>query len=224
MKHITVGDLMTDEVVSVVSANSFKDVAKLLAQHNISGLPVLDSEDRVVGVISESDLLVRQTGTGPATGTSPEGAGRPTATTAGEVMSSPAVTVLADETVTGAARLMKRRGVERLPVVDEEGRLIGIVTRRDLLGLFLRPDAEIRRRVVEDVLVDTMGLRADVVAVHVVDGVVTLEGELERQSEIPVLIRLTEQLDGVVAVMSHLTTRFEDGRLRPPERTAHPMW
>ncbi|WP_327242669.1 CBS domain-containing protein [Streptomyces sp. NBC_01320] len=224
MKHITVGDLMTDEVVSVVSANSFKDVAKLLAQHNISGLPVLDSEDRVVGVISESDLLVRQTGTGPATGTSPEGAGRPTATTAGEVMSSPAVTVLADETVTGAARLMKRRGVERLPVVDEEGRLIGIVTRRDLLGLFLRPDAEIRRRVVEDVLVDTMGLRADVVAVHVVDGVVTLEGELERQSEIPVLIRLTEQLDGVVAVMSHLTTRLEDGRLRPPERTAHPMW
>ncbi|MGW1085409.1 CBS domain-containing protein [Streptomyces sp. NPDC002596] len=224
MKHITVGDLMTDEVVSVVSANSFKDVAKLLAQYNISGLPVLDSEDRVVGVISESDLLVRQTGTEPATGTSPEGTGRPAATTAGEVMSSPAVTVLADETVSGAARLMKRRGLERLPVVDEEGRLIGIVTRRDLLGLFLRPDAEIRRRVVEDVLVATMGLRADVVAVHVVDGVVTLEGELERQSEIPVLIRLTEQLDGVVAVMSHLTTCFDNGRLRPPERTAHPMW
>ncbi|MFE7708641.1 CBS domain-containing protein [Streptomyces sp. NPDC057486] len=224
MKHITVGDLMTDEVVSVVSANSFKDVAKLLAEHNISGLPVLDSEDRVVGVISESDLLVRQTGTEPATGTSPEGAGRPVATTAGEVMSSPAVTVLADETVSGAARLMKRRGLERLPVVDEEGRLIGIVTRRDLLGLFLRPDAEIRRRVVEDVLVATMGLRADVVAVHVVDGVVTLEGELERQSEIPVLIRLTEQLDGVVAVMPHLTTPFDNDRLRPSERTAHPMW
>ncbi|MGW1093008.1 CBS domain-containing protein, partial [Streptomyces sp. NPDC002596] len=146
------------------------------------------------------------------------------ATTAGEVMSSPAVTVLADETVSGAARLMKRRGVERLPVVDEEGRLIGIVTRRDLLGLFLRPDAEIRHRVLEDVLVDTMGLRADVVAVHVVDGVVSLEGELERQSEIPVLIRLTEQLDGVVAVMSRLTARFDNGRHRPPERTARPMW
>jgi CBS domain-containing protein len=224
MKHIKVGDLMTDEVVSVVSTDSFKDVAKLLAQHNISGLPVLDSEDRVLGVISESDLLVRQTGSEPAAGASPDGAGRTATTTAGAVMSSPAVTVLADETVRGAARLMTRCGVERLPVVDAEGRLIGIVTRRDLLGLFLRPDAEIRLRVLEDVLVDTMGLRADVVAVHVVDGVVSLEGELERRSEIPVLIRLTEQLDGVVAVMSHLTARFDNGRHRPPERTARPRW
>jgi CBS domain-containing protein len=224
MKHIKVGDLMTAEVVSVVPTDSFKDVAKLLAQHNISGLPVLDSEDRVLGVISESDLLVRQTGSEPTVGASPDGAGRPTPTNAGAVMSSPAVTVFADESVSGAARLMTRRGVERLPVVDEESRLVGIVTRRDLLGLFLRPDAEIRQRVLKDVLVDTMGLRADVVAVHVVDGVVRLEGELERQSEIPVLIRLTEQLDGVVAVMSHLTARFDNGRHRPPERTAGPIW
>ncbi|WP_328924015.1 CBS domain-containing protein [Streptomyces sp. NBC_00190] len=225
MKHIKVGDLMTDEVVSVVSATPFKDVAKLLAQHDISGLPVLDDEDRVVGVISESDLLSRQASAVPATGDAEEGAAVPeaAAVTAAGIMSAPAVTALADETAAEAARLMTRRGVERLPVVDEEDRLVGIVTRRDLLRLFLRPDAEIRRRVVDDVLVGTMGLSAEAVELHVVDGIVTLEGRLERQSQVPVLIRLTEQLDGVVAVAARLTARFDDTLLAPPERAAHGM-
>ncbi|MGW0750497.1 CBS domain-containing protein [Streptomyces sp. NPDC002587] len=225
MKHIKVGDLMTGEVVSVVSTTPFKDVAKLLAQHDISGLPVLDDEDRVLGVISESDLLSRQAAPVPAGSDAGEGAALPeaTATTAGGIMSAPAVTARADETAAEAARLMTRRGVERLPVVDEEDRLVGIVTRRDLLRLFLRPDAEIRRRLVEDVLVDTMGLSPDAVELHVVDGIVTLQGTLERQSQVPVLIRLTEQLDGVVAVAARLTARFDDTLLTPPERTAHGM-
>lgn len=130
------------------------------------------------------------------------------------------VTVHADETAAGAARLMARRGVERLPVVDDEDRLVGIVTRRDLLWLFLRPDSEIRHRVVADILVDTLGLGADVVTVHVVDGIVTLEGRLERQSQIPVLIRLTNQLDGVVAVAPRLTARIDDSQLTPQHRSA----
>ncbi|MFJ2915702.1 CBS domain-containing protein [Streptomyces sp. NPDC087228] len=209
MKRIKVGDLMTDEVVSVVPVTSFKEVAKLLAQHNISGLPVLDDEDRVVGVVSESDLLNRQAARHLVTGDLPDAAiGTAVSSgaefTAAEVMSTPAVTVHADETAPDAARLMMRSGVERLPVVDDEDRLVGIVTRRDLLRLFLRPDAEIRRRLVEDVLVGTMGLRADVVTVHAVDGVVTLEGRLESQSQIAVLTCLAEQLDGVVAVVSHV--------------------
>ncbi|MFE9634050.1 CBS domain-containing protein [Streptomyces sp. NPDC006463] len=224
MKHIKVGDLMTDEVVSVVSATPFKDVAKLLAQHDISGLPVFDDEDRVVGVISESDLLRRQAAV-PAASDAEERAAVPeaAAVTAAGIMSAPAVTARADETAAEAARLMTRRGVERLPVVDEEDRLVGIVTRRDLLRLFLRPDAEIRRRVVDDVLVGTMGLSAEAVELHVVDGIVTLEGRLERQSQVPVLIRLTEQLDGVVAVAARLTARFDDTLLAPPERAAHGM-
>ncbi|MGW2270162.1 CBS domain-containing protein [Streptomyces yangpuensis] len=219
MKHIKVGDLMTDEVVAVVSATSFKDVAKLLAQHDISGLPVVDDEDRVVGVVSESDLLVRR-----GTPVAPHSVASPLAeVTAGEVMSTPAVTVHAEETAADAARLMTRRNVERLPVVDEEDRLVGIVTRRDLLRLFLRPDAEIRRRVIDDVLRDVFDVRADAVEVHVLDGVVTLSGAVDRQSQVPVLVRLVERLDGVVAVASSVTGRIDEASLAPPTRTAQTM-
>ncbi|MFB0627250.1 CBS domain-containing protein [Streptomyces sp. AB3(2024)] len=222
MKHIKVGDLMTDEVVSVVTSTSFKDVAKLLAQHDISGLPVLDEEDRVLGVISESDLIVRQTAEHPLMSDAPGGRGTfasEVSFTAGEVMSAPAVTVHAEETAAGAARLMAHRGIERLPVVDEEDRLVGIVTRRDLLMLFLRPDAEIRRRVVEEILTDTMGLGAGPVTVHVLDGIVTLDGRLERQSQVPVLVRLTGQLEGVVGVVPRLTARVDDSPLAAPPRS-----
>ncbi|MEU2831932.1 CBS domain-containing protein [Streptomyces lavendulae] len=222
MKHIKVGDLMTDEVVSVVTSTSFKDVAKLLAQHDISGLPVLDEEDRVLGVISESDLIVRQTAEHPLMGDVPGGRGTfpsEVSFTAGEAMSAPAVTVHVEETAAGAARLMAHRGIERLPVVDEEDRLVGIVTRRDLLLLFLRPDAEIRRRAVEEILTDTMGLGADAVAVHVLDGIVTLDGRLERQSQIPVLVRLTGQLEGVVGVVGRLTARVDDSPLTTAPRS-----
>ncbi|MGC5005385.1 CBS domain-containing protein [Streptomyces sp. DT203] len=227
MKHIKVGDLMTDEVVSVLSVTSFKEVAKLLAQHNISGLPVLDDEDRVVGVVSESDLLSRQAAGHPMRSGAPDAAPWTTVSslgaevTAAEVMSTPAVTVRAEETAPDAARLMARRGVERLPVVDDEDRLVGIVTRRDLLRLFLRPDAEIRLRIIEDVVVGTMGLETDAVAVHVMDGVVTLEGRLENRSQIAILTRLVEQLDGVVAVMGHVTAHADDPVPAPPQYAAH---
>ncbi|MFF1341984.1 CBS domain-containing protein [Streptomyces sp. NPDC058290] len=220
MKHIKVGDLMTDEVVAVVSATSFKDVAKLLAQHDVSGLPVVDDEDRVVGVVSESDLLIRQAA--PVAAASSEAS--PVAeVTASEVMSTPAVTIHTEETAADAARLMTRRSVERLPVVDEEERLVGIVTRRDLLRLFLRPDSEIRRRVTDDVLGDTLGVHAEAVEVHVIDGVVTLSGVVDRQSQVPVLIRLVEQLEGVVAVASAVTGRVDDSSLAPRTRTPQSM-
>lgn len=138
-------------------------------------------------------------------------------------MSTPAVTVHAEETAADAARLMTRRSVERLPVVDEEERLVGIVTRRDLLRLFLRPDAEIRRRVIDDVLGDVLDVRADVVEVHVVDGVVALSGVVDRQSQVPVLVRLVEQLEGVVAVVSSVTGRIDDSLLAPPTRASQSM-
>ncbi|MFF9912336.1 CBS domain-containing protein [Streptomyces sp. NPDC013457] len=205
MRQTKVGGLMTDEVVSAISSSSFRDVAKLLAAHDISGVPVVDADDRVLGVVSESDLLARRE------------------LTAGELMTTPAVTVHAEQTVADAARLMVRRCVERLPVVDEEERLVGIVTRRDLLRVFLRPDTEIRRRVREDVLADTMDLPGDAVDVHVLDGVVTLGGRLPRRSQVPMFLTLTEQVDGVVAVVDRLSARVDDSRLAPPVRSAHDM-
>ncbi|MFE3657513.1 CBS domain-containing protein [Streptomyces sp. NPDC059165] len=217
MKHSEVGNLMSGDVVSVVPATPFKDVAKQLAEHDISGVPVVDEEDRVVGVISETDLLVHQVSAGGSgrTGARPDRrvlpvGGSGDAPTAQQLMSVPAVTVHADDTVAEAARTMLRQGVERLPVVDEEGRLVGIVTRRDLLTVFLRPDREIRRRVIEEVLVDTLGLAPDAVDVHVLDGAVTLTGVLQEQKEILVLRRLVEQMDGVVSVTDRLTARTAD--------------
>ncbi|MFE3760221.1 CBS domain-containing protein [Streptomyces sp. NPDC059104] len=221
MKHLKVADLMSDEVVSVAPGTAFKDVAKLLAQYDISGVPVLDDEDRVVGVVSQTDLLARAV---PGPHSSEQGvtatAGAPTA---GDVMSAPAVTVPAEETVADAARLMTRRGVERLPVVDVEDRLVGIVTRRDLLRMFLRPDSEIRRRVTDEVLTEVLGVPAGDVDVHVVDGIVTLEGLVGRRSQLPALLGLVERLDGVVAVASRVTARTDDTATTHADRARHAM-
>ncbi|MFE0642415.1 CBS domain-containing protein [Streptomyces sp. NPDC058877] len=200
MKHMKVGGLMTDGVVSALPATSFRDVVKMLAENDISGVPVVDGDDRVVGVVSESDLLARHD------------------LTAGELMTSPAVTVHAEETVADAARLMVRRGVERLPVVDEEERLVGIVTRRDLLCVYLRPDAEVRRRIREDVLAGAMELSGDAVDVHVLDGVATLSGRIRRRSQALVLVELAERVDGVVAVVDRLSFQEDDRRPASPSR------
>ncbi|MFE5298184.1 CBS domain-containing protein [Streptomyces sp. NPDC056632] len=203
MRHLKVADLMTDDVVSAVSSTGFREVAKLLAEHDISGLPVVDEDDRVVGVVSASDLLTRR---------------EPTVQ---DLMSAPAVTVHAEETAGDTARLMVRRGVERLPVVDEEERLVGIVTRRDLLRVFLRPDAEIRRRICEEIVADALGMPEDAVEVHVLDGVVTVGGRVRRRSRARMLVGLAARVDGVVAVVDRLSFQEDDTRLTLPARTAH---
>ncbi|WP_426405190.1 CBS domain-containing protein [Streptomyces sp. R-07] len=202
MKHMKVGGLMTDDVVFAIPTTSVREVARMLAEHDISGVPVVDEDDRVVGVVSESDLLTRAE------------------LTARELMSRPAVTVHAEESVADAARLMVRRGVERLPVVDEEERLVGIVTRRDLLRVHLRPDTEIRRRIREDVLTDAMHLPGDAVDVHVLEGVATLAGRVRRRSQTLTLVELAERVDGVVAVIDRLSFREDDTRF-VPTRTPH---
>ncbi|MEU3467340.1 CBS domain-containing protein [Streptomyces sp. NPDC006687] len=207
MKHLKVADLMTDEVVSAAPGTAFKDVAKLLAQYDVSGVPVLDDEDRVVGVVSQTDLLAHAMSGSHSAEQKGTAAGPPSA---GQVMSAPAVTVHAEETAADAARLMTRRSIERLPVVDVEDRLVGIVTRRDLLRMFLRPDSEIRRRVSDEVLTEVLGVPAGDVDVHVVDGIVTLDGQVERRSQLPALLALVERLDGVVAVASRVTARTDD--------------
>ncbi|MFB7835132.1 CBS domain-containing protein [Streptomyces sp. NPDC056056] len=203
MKHMKVGGLMTDDVVSAVPAMSFRDVAKTLAEHDISGVPVVDGDDHVLGVVSESDLLAHHE------------------LSVQNLMTRPAITVHAEETVADAARLMVRRGVERLPVVDEEERLVGIVTRRDLLHVYLRPDGEIRRRIQEDVLSDAMDLPTDAVDVHVLDGVATLAGRVRRHTQARMLVELAERVDGVVAVVDRLSSQEDDTRLSSSTRTPH---
>jgi CBS domain-containing protein len=232
-----VGEVMTREVVAARRDTSFKAVARLLDEHRISGPPVVDQDDKVLGVISETDLIRHQAAR-PADGgvrrfrlpalrrTTRRAAAVARAATAEALMSAPAITVHPEQRVAAAARVMERHGVERLPVVDEEDRLIGIATRRDLLRVFLRTDEEIHREVLDDVLTRAMCLPPHTVIVSVRDGMVTLEGRLEHRSDIPLVIRLTYRVDGVVGVVSSLTYRIDDTRRpeRHPSRRIEHHW
>ncbi|MEW1928751.1 CBS domain-containing protein [Streptomyces sp. NPDC088360] len=233
MKHDKVGSVMTTEVIRAAYGTPFKEVARLLADHHISGLPVVDEDEKVVGVISETDLMARQAAApdpfepqhhlrlAALTRGSRKQAAKAKARTAGQLMTEPPVTVHADDTIVEAARTMAQRRVERLPVLDEEERLVGIVTRHDLLQVFLRPDADIRDEVIKEVLVRTLWLAPQIIDVSVTEGVVTLTGQMERKSETEIAVSMTHQVDGVVAVVANLTYRLDDSHLKPDEQSLH---
>lgn len=230
MKTRTVGEVMTREVVQADRQTTFKDLVRLLDRHRIGGLPVVDADDKVVGVISATDLVRGQADRADRRLRLP-GLRRPVRAEAGgspglvaaELMSSPAVTVHPEQLVPEAARMMERHHIERLPVVDEEDRLIGIATRRDLLRVFLRTDEEIRRQVIDDVLVAGLGLPSHAVTVFVRDGVVTLKGRLERRSDIPLAIRSAWRVEGAVGVVNGLTYRVDDCHPTAPRPIGEPV-
>ena len=230
MKHDKVGSVMTTDVVRAEYGTPFKEVARLLGRHHISGLPVVDDDEMVLGVLSETDLLARQAaepGTGKRFGldrltrAGRRRAAKAEARTAGQLMAEPPITVHADDTIVEAARTMAQHRVERLPVLDEENRLVGIVTRRDLLQVFLRPDEDIRAEVVDEVLAGALWLPPRAVTVTVVEGVVTVAGHLERRSETEIAVSMTRQIDGVVAVVNQLSYRLDDAHTRPEEPALH---
>jgi CBS-domain-containing membrane protein len=218
-----VRDVMTQDVVTIDEHASFKEVATLLTERRVSALPVLDGEGRVVGIVSEADLMLKeQFPQGPPDGrlfqsrrrrqTRAKAAGD----TAAELMTSPAVTIGPDASLAQAARLLHRHGIKRLPVVDPAGPLLGIVSRADLLKVFLRSDADIAREVRQQVLLRAMWMDPDTVVVEVRDGVVTLTGQLERRSLIPITVNLVRGLDGVVDVVDRLSFELDDSKIMVP--------
>ncbi|MEV0738289.1 CBS domain-containing protein [Streptomyces sp. NPDC050549] len=224
MMYCRIKDVMTHEVVRAHGETPFKAVARLLSGNRISGLPVVNDEEKVVGVISETDLLQHQAhqteGYGSRRVRRPKltrsartAAAKARATTADHLMTRPAVTATPEHYVTEAARIMREHGVERLPVVDDKDRLVGIVTRGDLLRVFLRTDEEIRREVSRRV---ALGLDVPryVVDVAVDEGVVTLRGHLERHDAVGLAVRIAGHVDGVVGVVSRLTHRPTSARTR----------
>ncbi|MEU5418307.1 CBS domain-containing protein [Streptomyces sp. NPDC020799] len=229
MKHRQIRQVMSREVVTVTPDTPLKRIAELFARNDISGVPVVGTKGTVLGVVSESDLVFRQTEESgrrrPWHRRSPMGPrgphGRAGARTAGQLMTSPAVTIGPESTVADAARTMAGHRVERLPVVDEERRLMGIVTRSDLLSVFRRPDADLRAEVVDEVVVNTLWLDPHMVDVVVRDGVVTLSGTLERRSEAAIALRLAGSVDGVVGVVDELDYREDDSRTQPTEQALH---
>ena len=216
MSRWTVGDVCTTDVVSVRDDTSFLEIVELLDKYAVSGLPVVDGTGRVVGVVSEADLLPKMEFAGESRERrllegrrhriAREKAGGEVAR---DVMTSPPVTASLGTPVVEAARRMEQVGVKRLPVVDGYGRLVGIVSRHDLLTVFLRTDAAITTDVVAE-LSEVPGVDPSTLGVLVAEGIVTLTGQVDRRSLVTVVIRLAERVDGVIEVIDRLTYRYND--------------
>ena len=201
----TVKDVMTRRVVSVREKASFKEMADMLRRHRISAFPVLDSHDRVVGVVSEADLLVKEAV--QAAGTSLVAALRHVreedkagGTTAGDLMTRPAITIGPDASVAEAARIMYDRRVKRLPVVNANGHLLGIISRADVLTVFGRADEEIRDEISHRVLPEFAAGRSADFVVTVQDGIATISGPPQSDTARRALLDAARHVPGVVAV------------------------
>ena len=222
-----VADVMTTSVVTVDRITPYQEIDRLLTEHKISGMPVLMMGRKVAGVVSDTDLLAAEDETARrARMTASEGRrwhlrNQPhTSLTAGSLMTSPAVTISPDATIPTAARLMNTHHIKRLPVVDDQGELVGIVSPRDLLGVFLRPDEDISHDVRQVLGEISLADSKDVTAA-VRSGVVTLTGAVEPASDphrdlVPLAVRMIWDIDGVVDVVN----RLGESKGPKPARTA----
>lgn len=213
-------DLMTRDVLTIGPEAPIRDVAKILVEHRISGLPVCDIEGHVLGVVSEGDILYKEHDprdgqAGGALGWIVDGAPnfagyvKAKALTAEKAMTAPAITIAPEATVAEAARLMSEHGVNRLPVV-EDGKLAGIVTRADLVRAFTRGDAELEDEIRAEVLGRTLWVEEGRVVVEVARGAVTLSGRLDRRSDAELLERLVARVPGVISVASSVAWKVDD--------------
>ncbi|MFJ3175344.1 CBS domain-containing protein [Streptomyces roseus] len=196
----TVSDVMSHTAIAIGREASYKEIVELMQQWKVSALPVLEGEGRVVGVVSEADLLLKEEyrRDEPRRPEQFDEAAKAGAVLAEELMSSPAFTVQPDATLAEAARIMARMAVKRLPVVSDVGILEGVVSRSDLLKVFLRPDEEIEAEVRELVLGE-LPLPAHV-EFRVLEGVVTIQGPLPDRALVPLLARAIRAVEGVVDV------------------------
>jgi CBS domain-containing protein len=207
---VTVRDVMTTKVIALRKAADFKEIVSVLRRYRVSACPVIDDRDRVLGIVSEADLLYKET--------EPD---RPPAllrfqwrldeeykskaVTAGQLMTSPAVTIRPGAPVVDAARLMQDRRIKRLPVVNQDGELIGIVTRSDVLAIFERPDEDIWEEVTKVIIGKEFGLEPAEFDVTVRSGVVTIDGLVELRRTAMDLVGRVRHAEGVISVRNRLS-------------------
>jgi CBS-domain-containing membrane protein len=209
MRRVT--DVMTVDLVAVEPSTPFKELARLLREHELSALPVVDEHQNLVGVVSESDLMLKHEHGERSPGWwRPRERTKARGQTAAELMTAPAVTIEPEASLAQAARVMYRHEVKRLPVVDRRGTLLGIVSRTDLLKVFLRDDREIRDEVEEALFGPPGWAEPGTVRATVQDGVVTIEGQVERRSHVSVVLEIVAAVDGVVGVQSRLGYQVDD--------------
>jgi CBS domain-containing protein len=213
---MNVADVMTKEVATVSPDTPLKEVAVLLATRRISGLPVVGADGRLLGVVSEQDVLYKEVGPGEPRRRrflrrdDGDVEAKAVALTAGDAMTSPALTIGPRRPVVVAARTMVEHGVNRLPVVERDGALVGIVARSDLVRAFARGDVEIAREIVEDVFTRSLWLAPGQVSVEVVRGEVSLAGSVERRTDAELAATLARRVPGVVRVDSRISWRLDD--------------
>jgi CBS domain-containing protein len=210
-----VKDVMATRVVAVREDATYKDVLTAMRYYRISACPVLNAAGRVVGVVSEADLLPKEIGPQPFSGPGRllRASGRrgertkAAALTAAELMSTPPITIGPQASVAEAARQMYERGVKRLPVVNEAGRLVGIVSRIDVLSVFARLDSQIRDEVIHKVIAGKFKLNPEAFEVTVTSGIVTVTGQAESPAAAADLVRAIRQVEGVIEVWDKIGYR-----------------
>lgn len=212
-----ISQLMQLDVITIATTATLKEAAALLIRRRISGLPVTDIDGRLVGVVSEADILLKETGypvelsgvLGRLLDDAYGDTARVSARTVADAMTTPAITIEPHRDVAEAARLMTAHHVNRLPVV-EQGALVGIVTRADLVRAFQRDDPAIEREITEDVLLSTLWIVPGSVEVSVLDGVVALAGLVETRTIAEIVTAYVRRVPGVVAVDSQLEWLEDD--------------
>ncbi|HUJ06514.1 MAG TPA: CBS domain-containing protein [Streptosporangiaceae bacterium] len=217
MTHRTVREVMTRSVVTASPDTSFRALVASMSEHRISALPVVEADGRLAGVVSEADLLRKEEYQDDRAARRPprdhDRRARAGGLTAREVMSSPAITIAPEASVVAAARTLDRRHVHHLVVIEADGAVAGILSAHDLLKVYLRTDEEIAAEIRSHVITQYLGLDPDRVDIAVKDGVVTLRGEVEHKSMVPLAIRMARDVDGVVDVAAGLAYAIDDSRL-----------
>lgn len=223
-RHRTVADVMTSRVHVASPATPFKLLVRLIEENRVSAIPIVDQQGIPVGIVSATDLLLKEWGselrsTRDLLHVQKRRLERAKAagTVASEVMTSPAITVAAGCSLSGAARMMHEKNVRRLVVVDDRGRIAGIVSRSDLLQVFLRTDEELREEIAGKLIPAILISSRDAVAVQVRLNIATLSGEVDRKSDIEIVTRMTRELDGVVGVVDQLSYRWDDTGAAPAQ-------
>jgi CBS domain-containing protein len=220
---MNVHDVMTSVVITVSPETPLKEVATILTQCGISGVPVVTADDRVVGIVSEGDILYKERGPSERNRTlawlsaalGRDDRSKLDAQTAAQAMTAPAKTIAPWRPVSVAAAQMLEESVNRLPVVDRESRLVGIVTRADLIRAFARADFDIKREIREEVLEHGLLLEApDAVRVAVKEGKVALGGTVRLRTDAELIPVLVARVPGVVKVDSSITWQEDNQKHR----------
>jgi CBS domain-containing protein len=217
---------MTNPVITTSERTPLRELVGIMSTHRVSAVPIVGDDDRVVGLVSQADLLPRVAATA-VTGTRAarrRTAAKAAATSVRDLMSTRVLSISADAPLSAAANKMQATNVKRLLVTDPSGQLLGIVSRADLLRPYTRPDTAIRQDVIDHVLRRVLWIDASQVQVHVDAGVVTLTGAVGRRTTAAIAARLAARVPGVVAVIDHIDDAFDDTTLaRSRTHRTHPF-